>query len=220
MPIDEQTLIQHLQSLAPFVDASQARRAFDATLEALRSGLTDDEADWIAIDLGPELAAPLQRQRHAGELTLNQFHQRVGRCAKLERNAAKEQAQVVCRALAELLPQPTVQRLKKHLPALAALFSGAQLPRPVEGPYTIRRAEPGSDHTLAGGRAGSDRPLSEGGEPSAPASSGAGATTAHEQSIAVSPDPHADTKLSSTRGLTQEREGHSLATAGRGARKA
>ena len=133
MPIDEQTLLHHLQNLAPFADASQARRAFDATLEALRSGLTDDEADWIAIDLGPELAAPLQRQGHAGELTLSQFHQRVGHRAKLGRNAAKEQAQVVCRALAELLPQPTVQRLKKHLPALVALFNGPQPARPVEG---------------------------------------------------------------------------------------
>ena len=215
MPIDQQTLTDHLQKLAPFEDEGAARRAFDATLEALRSGLTDDEADWLAVDLGPNLSEPLLRQGYTGELTINEFYRRTGRYAGLRRSAATEQAQIVCRTLAELLPQPGIQRLRKHLPELAPLFSAPDAPPPVPGPHHLRN-EPSADHTLAGGKPGGDRPLSEAGSPSERAFSGAGAMRAHSNSVARSQNPHEDTKLSSARGLTQERERESMASSRRG----
>jgi uncharacterized protein (DUF2267 family) len=216
MPIDEGTLIDRLQRLAPFGDPSLARRALDTTLLALRSGLTDDEADWLSLDLGPALALPLQRQGYGGDLSLNEFYRRMGRDAGLRRSVAVEHAQVVCRALAELLPEAGVRRLQKSLPALAPLFSVPEPPAPAAGPEHLR-SDPAPDHTLAGGKPGSDRPLSEGGAPSEHAFSEAPVVQGHSHSVARTLDPHADTRLSSARGLTQEREAESLATARRGA---
>lgn len=215
MPIDEQTLTQHLQNLAPFEDEGAARRAFDATLEALRSGLTDDEADWLAVDLGPRLSEPLLRQGYTGELSMNEFYRRTGRYAGLRRSAATEQAQLVCRTLAELLPEPGIRRLKKHLPELAPLFSVPEAPPAAQGPQHLRN-DPGADRTLAGGKPGAERPLSDAGSPSERAFSGAGVRRAHSDSVARAQNPHEDTKLSSARGLTQERERESIASSRRG----
>lgn len=214
MPIDEQTLVQHLENAAPFEDAGAARRAFDATLEALRSGLTDDEADWLAVDLGPHLAEPLLRHDYSGELSVNDFYRRAARYAGLRRSAATEQAQIVCHTLAELLPQAGVQRLKKHLPGLAPLFTPTEAPAPARGPHAVREEPPG-DRTLAGGRPGSERPLSEAGGPSE-RPPGEGVRRAHSDSVARATHPHEDTKLSSARGLTQERERESIASSRRG----
>jgi len=215
MPIDEQTLTDHLQNLAPFEDAGAARRAFDATLEALRSGLTDDEADWLAVDLGPQLSRPLLRQGYTGELSINEFYRRTGRYAGLRRGAATEQAQLVCRTLAELLPHAGIQRLKKHLPELAPLFTVPEAPPPAQGPQHPR-GQPVGDRTAAGGKPGSDRPLNEAGSPSERAFSGAGGPRAHSDSVARAQNPHEDTKLSSARGLTQERDRESMASSRRG----
>ncbi len=55
--------------------------------------------------------------------------------------------------------------------------------------------------TLAEGRPGSAHPLSE-----------ARPERAQSQSVARADNPHGDTKLSSATGLTQEREGETLAT--------
>lgn len=199
MAMNEATLIQRLQSLAPFGDASHARRAFDATLSALRSGLNDDESDWLSVDLGEALAAPLQRQSHVGELSRDQFYRQMARHTGLRRSLAIEQAQVVCRALAELLPAPGLQRLKKHLPRLAELFSVPAPPEHVAAPHH----EPAEalDHTLAGGKPGSERPLSEAGGPSDQAFSGATEGPAHTHSVA--------------QGLPEERGGEPISTARR-----
>ncbi len=198
MAMNEAVLIQRLQSLAPFGDPGQARRAFDATLSALRSGLNDDESDWLSVDLGEALAAPLQRQSHVGELSRDQFYRQMARHTGLRRSLAIEQAQVVCRALAELLPAAGLQRLKKHLPRLAELFSVPEPPEPV-----APRHEPATalDHTLAGGKPGSERPLSEAGGPSDQAFSEAAEGTAPAHSVA--------------QGLPDAREGKPLSTARR-----
>jgi hypothetical protein len=70
-----------------------------------------------------------------------------------------------------------------------------------------RRSRSGRGHTaghgdtLAEGRPGSRHPLSE-----------ARSDRSQSESVVATENPHADTKLSSAHGLTQEREGESLAT--------
>jgi uncharacterized protein (DUF2267 family) len=117
-----------LRRLGPLQDENAARRAFDATLRALRRGLDDDEADWLAIDLGPRLAAPLLREAYSGELSPREFYRWAGRFSGLRRSVAKEQAQVVCRALSQLLSQATLARLRAGLPELAPLFPMPEAP--------------------------------------------------------------------------------------------
>jgi uncharacterized protein (DUF2267 family) len=158
MAIESSRLIARLRSLAPFEDDDAARRARDATLTALRRGLTDDDADWLALDLGPELSAPLVRGGYVGALSLEPFYRWVARFAGLRRSVAREQAQVVCRALAELISPSTVARLQRCLPELAALFAQPEPEQPASEPHHLRD-EPAPDHTLAGGKPGSERPL-------------------------------------------------------------
>lgn len=159
MPMNEDTLLRRLVELAPFSDPAEARRAFDATLRAMRRGLNDDEADWLAVALGPALAAPLLRETHAGDLTKEELYRWTKRNAKTRKSVAVEHVQVICRALAELLQPAELERLKRHLPHIASLLQ----PRAEEDPPSAprqRRPDP-PDHTLAGGRPGSSRPLSE-----------------------------------------------------------
>lgn len=212
MTIEPSKLIHRLQSLAPFEDEDLARHALDATLKALRRGLVDDEADWLSLDLGPDLAAPLVRENYAGALSLDEFYRWVGRFAGLRRSVAKEQAQVVCRALTECLSPGTVARLRRSLPELASLFTIPEPEQPASGPHRLRE-EPGPDHTLAGGRSGGDRPLYDARPASDIEKLGVGSSRGQTHSIAASDDPHADTKLSSSHGLTQERDHRSLSTA-------
>ncbi|HTV19183.1 MAG TPA: DUF2267 domain-containing protein [Polyangiaceae bacterium] len=211
MPIDPSQLIHRLRSLAPFDDDDAARRARDATLTALRRGLSDDDADWLALDLGPELAEPLVRGAHTGDVELDAFYRCVARLAGVRRGVAREQAQVVCRVLAELVSASTVARLQRSLPQLAVLFTFPEPEPPASEPEHLRE-DRAPDHTLAGGQPGSDRPLCDARPPSAVDLPTDSAPRGHAQSIAISDDPHGDSKLSSARGLSQEREGRSLAT--------
>jgi uncharacterized protein (DUF2267 family) len=212
MAIEPSVVIDRLQTLAPFADADAARRAWRATLQALRSGLTEDEADWLAIDLGPELAAPLVSTVQPVELTPDLFYRSVARFAGQRQSVAREQAQVVCRTLAELLSSSTIGRLRRSVPRLASLFLLPEVAPPPFGPRQ-QRQEPGADHTLAGGRPGGDHPLYEARRSTDAETPGASASRGHTHSVAVSDDPHGDTKLSSSRGLSQERQKESLASA-------
>jgi uncharacterized protein (DUF2267 family) len=215
MSIDEADIVERLSLRARFASLDEARCALDATLRALMTLLTDDEAAWLSADLGPLLTprphpGPPSEERIA-DPSAEALYARVALQANLRRSVAEELTNVVCSELAESLPWPTVQRLRKHLPALAPLFELREPLEPVAAPDRLRE-EPGTDHTLAGGRAGGSRPLhdatpldSEGAEPSS--------SRAHSQSVAATGTPHVDTQLSSARGLTQEREHRSLATA-------
>ena len=212
MAIEPSVVIDRLQTLAPFADEEAARRAWRATLQALRGGLTEDEADWLAIDLGPELAAPLVSVVQPVELTPDVFYRSVARFAGLRQSVAREQAQVVCRVLAELLSFSTIGRLRRSVPRLASLFALPEAAPPPSGPHALR-AEPGVDHTLAGGRPGGNHPLYDARRATDAETPGASAFRGHAHSVAVSDDPHGDSKLSSSRGLSQERQKASLASA-------
>lgn len=213
MAMNQETLTRRLQELAPFAGPEDARRAFDATLRALRRGLNEDEADWLALALGPALAAPLLREGFAGELPPEELFRWTKRYGKTRKGVAVEQTQVVCRVLTELLPQPDLERLKKHLPAIAHLFTLPEEPEP--GVQQLRSRSPGA-RTLATGRPGSTRPVSEAGGPSDHDLAGGVPDRAHSHSVARARDPHVDTKLSSAHGLAQERERRTLASAGEG----
>lgn len=159
MPMNEDTLLRRLVELAPFADPGEARRAFDATLQAMRRGLNDDEADWLAVALGPALSEPLLRETYAGELTKEELYRWTKRYSKTRKSVAVEQVQVVCRALTELLQPPELERLRRHLPQITSLFEIPDSEDPPSAPRQ-RRPEP-PDPTLAGGRPGSSRPLSD-----------------------------------------------------------
>jgi uncharacterized protein (DUF2267 family) len=214
MPMNEVTLLRRLRELAPFANAEEARRAFDATLQALRRGLNEDEADWLAVALGPGLSGPLLRESHAGELPPGELFRWTKRFTKTRKGVAVEQAQAVCRTLAELLPTADLERLKRHLPELVPLFSVPEAAGAAKATEPHRPAV--ADRTLAGGRQGSTRPL--GTAPSSDRTLSEARPRSQTHSIAPSREPHDDARLSNARGPIPDHEGRSFATAGQGGR--
>jgi uncharacterized protein (DUF2267 family) len=213
MPMNEETLMHRLESLAPFANRNEARRAFDATLQAMRRGMNEDEADWLAVALGPALSAPLLRESHNGELSVDELYRWTKRYTKLRKGVAVEQAQVVCRTLAELLPKPDLERLERHLPMLAPLLRVPEGPEPPPRAARSPRNE-GRSQTLAAGRPGSSRPLNEaGGSSPAATKTPPDPDPLHDHSLARAREPHNDTKLSSSPGVSQDRP-RSFASAG------
>ena len=146
MPMNEETLMGRLEELASFASRTEARRAFDSVLQAMRRGMSEDEADWLAVALGPALSAPLLRESYAGELDERELYRWTKRNSKQRKAVAVERARVVCQALGELLPQAELERLERHLPDLAALFRASETsPRPAS---LARLRQPHNDTKL------------------------------------------------------------------------
>lgn len=190
-------LIARVTLHAP-LSPSQARAAVAAVLTALGEELGRPEADALAAELPAELAAALHDRRTLGGGSLAE---RVARREHTAVGEAREQAGAVAGALAELLPAALVERLQSALSAESASWLTAPSH---DTPAPHVRA---SRDTLAEGRPGSRHPLSE-----------ARPADAQADSVAVA-NPHGDTKLSSSRGLTQEREGDTLADGQPGSRR-
>jgi uncharacterized protein (DUF2267 family) len=178
-------------------DRAVAKHALRSTLIAFAERLTDDETASLAAALPPELSAIVRSTSYDGEIDAAELFERVRRREKVGAGVARERAQIVLRALAEHLPEDVLTRLRRHLPGdIGALLARREVDRGV-AEHAVRAGE---GHSLARGRPGSRRPLSE-----------ARPTRTHAESVAAE-NPHGDTKLSSARGLTQERLGETLAT--------
>ncbi|HVH40768.1 MAG TPA: DUF2267 domain-containing protein, partial [Labilithrix sp.] len=191
------TLVQHVVD-GGVPEWRDARTAVAAVLRVLGERLTDDEAITLAHALPVELERTLEQARYAGDFDADELHARVARAAEVPIGTARERTSIVLRSLGELLEHDVVVRLARALPDGIA----HQLEPPELGPAPPHlAARPAPRATLATGRPGSRHPLAEGAPPSG-----------HTHSIARNDDPHAETKLSSARGLTQERLGETLAT--------
>lgn len=183
------------------LEEAAAERVVTATLTALAERLLSIDAQAIAARLPRPWAALLARGQ-GQDFTVDGLYARVANRAGLGRVEALEQTQVVCQVLHDSLDATGRQHLFLHLDdEWQRLFS----PREVTPPeFAVRGAArrhvvAGGGNTLASGRPGGHHPLSE----SSPAQRG---------SVVGSADPHADTKLSSARGLSAERDGTTLAS--------
>jgi len=205
--MDATHLIGRTQALGGFGDAAAAERALEVTLGALGEALLPEERRAFREALPTRLHPFLDASGALVDGDLTTFYSSIARRQGLRPGAAREEAQVACRALAELSPPEAISRLKRGLPRLAALFElpGPPPPPPVAPESTKRPDDLAAwahlaSRTLAGGRPGSHHPLSD-----------ARPDHAHTHSVARSDDPHADTKLSSAHGSTQVREHETLA---------
>jgi uncharacterized protein (DUF2267 family) len=199
----------------PFLRAVRDRAALETEAEA------SQVATLVLRALAPYFAPPLSRalgrdlpDPFSQELTAHTFaaeargddtplspdalYERVARSEHVQTGFALEHTQAVCQVVGEVASAEAHTLLRHHLPrSVAELFEPRSFPDnpPPHLHHSHRRAR-----SLAEARAGSRRPVSEAG-PSA---------GAHPDSVAKSEDPHAETKLSSSRGMTQEREHESL----------
>jgi len=120
--MNEEMLLGRCKRWGGFSRRRDANRAMSATLRALREGLFDDEVQAIARELPQRLARIVADGAHGGRLTLPQFYGQVASYENVAPGPAVEHAQAACEALALLLPEPSLTRLRKALPALAELF--------------------------------------------------------------------------------------------------
>jgi uncharacterized protein (DUF2267 family) len=174
-----------------------AERVVRATVAVLGERLTVEEAGALRPTLPGELGRILERSEYDSDFAAADFYERVRRRARITPGIARESVDVVLHAIGDTLEADASRRLARALPA----DLGRQLvPREVGDPPPHAAAPRGRLTTLASGRPGSRHPLSE----AAPASG-------QTHSVAANPNPHAETKLSTSRGLTQERRRRTLA---------
>jgi uncharacterized protein (DUF2267 family) len=198
--VDEAVLIERVAELAGMTEIKDARRAISATLAALAERMPRPEKDLLAEAIPDRWAEMVATTEQGGAVDVEDLVIHVQRREAVPFGFAREHTQVVFRVLAELLPETLLAKLGRALPDdIASLFRRPEPPAPPPPHPTTRRER--EHHTLATGKAGSHHPLSE----SAP-------VDAHSGSVARTDNPHADTKLSSAEGMTQERLHESLAT--------
>jgi uncharacterized protein (DUF2267 family) len=188
----------HLAMDRGIPDRSVAERALRATLRVLGERLTEDEAHALASRLPDELAGVVDRAEYDSDFDAAELYARVGRRMHVDLGEAHERADVALRVIGTVLDDDLRRRLAHALPVpIAERLYEPELGEPP--PYQEATTAPRMT-TLASGRPGSRHPLAD-----APPPDG------HTQSIAQNDDPHGETKLSSARGLTQERFDDSLA---------
>jgi hypothetical protein len=194
-------IVRHVESLGGLRRA-EAKQALAATVAVLSMSFAGVGIDLLCRELPPRVDCRRLRVPLAPSPALDDIYRAIGVREHVPQGQAVEHAQVVCRALARLLPEETLVHVRKDLPVeVAALFDPGDDRH--DAPLYEAVARPVGKvvrETLATGRPGARHPLSE----SRP-------ETAQRDSIARSDSPHASTKLATARGLTQERLGETLA---------
>jgi uncharacterized protein (DUF2267 family) len=202
--IDRDAFVTAVAERIGSATAAEAERAIVATLEALSQRMLHIDINVVADRLPKDFSAALRR--HCGteeEFGAHELYARVAQTEDLQLGFGMEHVQVICQLLARQLDTDGLAHLRLRMPDdILALFdfdradSDSSL-RPAAVPAV---PEP-RRNTLARGRPGSERPLSEG-----------AAISAHTDSIARSDDPHGDTKLASTTGLSMQRRHEDVAS--------
>ncbi|MDC3960034.1 DUF2267 domain-containing protein [Polyangium jinanense] len=208
--MDESSFLDEVAWRGGLGETSLVRAMSEAVLRAFAETLVPDEARALAHALPEPLAAFLLDGPHLGNLSEEALYRRVADREGTLLGFAIEHTRLVLGVLGEKLPETTRLRLRRHLtPELGELLAPREpLPPP---PVHLRRPhEPklGKGNTLATGRPGSQKPLSE-----------ARPERAHAESVVRAENPHQETKLSSSCGLTQEREHETLAEGEPGPRR-
>jgi uncharacterized protein (DUF2267 family) len=198
--LDVEALLARIRDLTGLGTSKEAGPVLDATLSALGERLHEQDRRAIAKVLPARFARPLLSGQWPGEFELEELYRRVARAEGVNLGFALEHVQTTCRALGEALPDEVRGMLARALPpSFAALLQ----------PFVADVTPPGHPvahgalhHSLATGRPGSAHPIAEALPP-----------IAHSHSVVQEDNPHADAKVSSSSGLTQERLDESLAKA-------
>lgn len=194
--IDTDRFVERVSELIGAASTESAARAILATLKAVGEALLPNEARSLARAFPPLLSEVIMNAPHVGRLSAEGLVARVTLHEGVAPGFAREHSQSVLRALGELLPGEPLTHLERDLaPEVAQLLRPHDEPEaPPHSPRTAR-------HTLSEGKLAAQHSIAE-----------AGLDTAHVHSVARSGNPHADTKLSSSHGVTQEALEESLAT--------
>lgn len=201
--MDRQRFVEEVMSQLPEETAGHKRSstavegAIRLVLEQLGAALSRLEAAALAEELPSELSEALTAKKVEHPFDIDRVTWLLAVQLQLRAGQARELLDVICSTVAQAVRGEVLKRFRAELTEEeAALFQVRTMPEP----HLRQHVDP-TRRTLAEGRSGGGRPLYA-----------ASMDRAQEHSVASNANPHADTKLSSARGLTQEREEESLAT--------
>jgi len=160
MRVDREQILDEVVWRTGLSDRRTAGTALDATLETLGERLTAPDAVALAEVLPPPFAAALHRLARHSAPKPSALFARIAVSEGVTPGVAVELGEVVCRAFANALGPEQGALLARRLPPdWAALFAPStdEPPPEIFPPGTV----PGHGHTLATGKPGSSRPLSE-----------------------------------------------------------
>lgn len=199
-PIDGRRFLDSVQLRGALPDADAATRTAESTLAVLGELLVERDRLTLAGHLPAPWRDALQRNEAGQDFDLETFYARVAGALGIRYGLAVEHAQAVCAALAAQLDGETLTWLRLRLPdGFAGVLAQRTEPPPPPAPHPAEHA-PGTGRTLADGRPGPSNPIS-----SADA-------RGQRHSIACTDEPHADTRLSTAQGITQERNQETIAS--------
>lgn len=157
-PSDERDLLEEIADEG-FEDRRHAERAVCATVAVLAQRLTHDEARSLVRLLPEDLQAKLEpRPRRSGRTAdAAELVERVGTREKISSGRAREEMQIVCGALGRRLSDDERRAIVRRLPPEIAV----DFEPPLHDASLTAPPHPGRADTLATGRMGSQRPLSE-----------------------------------------------------------
>lgn len=201
-----QDFIERLCARAPFEDAAAAETALAAVLNVLGSRLLPEERGALSRVLPEQCARMVLGRASVEDAGLAGVIHDVAQAEQISLNRAAEHVDIVTRAVVSLADDAARALLVRAVPGLASRLEAPAAPSldsaaprlPTNAPSDLAEGFPGARRSLAIG------------DP---------ATVAHRHSVARSDDPHGDSKLSGARGLTQEREGDTLASGRPGSRR-
>jgi uncharacterized protein (DUF2267 family) len=184
-------------------DQARARRVLHATLAVVGERLVEDEAQALAEVLPDELAPLLATAGYDSDFTADELFDRVARREHVSdrpSGRAREEAEVVLAVLGDCLSADRRHRIARGLPGVAGPRVAGDRVLGEPPPYATAAGAPRGS-TVASSRPGSTHPLSE-----------AAPRSGQTHSVARNPAPHEETKLSASKGLTQERLDETLGT--------
>ncbi|MEZ4336500.1 MAG: DUF2267 domain-containing protein [Sandaracinaceae bacterium] len=199
---DLDTWVAHVAHEAGIASTAHARAALVTVIDAMGAMVPHPRRGTVAAALPPELGEAFGRRDYDRSLGEDWLLEVVAEGEHVRTGSAVEHVQSVLSVLREALDPDLYRILLHELPEdVAALVPARRSSAPPPG--VLQPTHGGVGHHLSDGRPGYAKPIAESAPP----------PRAQSHSVAASDDPHADTKLSEAKGLTQEREHTSLSEA-------
>lgn len=198
--MDQARFLEHVRTHLGPADEASLQHAVGATLAAIGAMVGHTHRQAVAQALPEVWSRPFRDAHYDASLGREDLIRQVARSEHVPEGRALEHATAVLAALAATLEEDVRRVLEAELPEdVRGWVRPTRESRPPPRPPQ-RHEHHHAPHRLSDGQPGSRHPVSE-----------AAPHDVHEGSVASSRDPHANTRLSSTRGTTQEREHETLA---------
>lgn len=204
--VDYEGFIEQVRVRTGLGSRAMVETAVRAVTEALGALIDHAHREEIAAHFPAAIAQMLRGAPSDPDADASAFLRRVAGVEHLPAGFAVEHATAILETIGGALHPSARRLLASRLPE--EMRDWIEPRRVTAPPHAERAPQPAPSETLAEGHPGSRHPLSE-----------AAPHGAQSESVASRADPHADSRLSSAHGMTQEREHEDLAEGHPGPRR-